>query len=548
MNPSDNLLELVKQYVLTKKRRKIKKINEINSSLNRNIKNIKYVIYARKSSEEQSKQIKSLEDQVKECKNFALNWNLNVVEILQESESAKEPDIRPIFRNMISRIKKGEIDGIIAWHPDRLARNMKEGGEIIDMLDKGQIRDLKFCTASFENSTQGKMMLGIMFVMAKHYSDNLSENIRRGIRNRLEEGVWLRDPKIGYYKDNNGFLYPDGENFALLKEAWYKRLNGETLENIASFLNSKKIKKATGIGNENHVIVKITSKKLDEIFSDPIYAGFISYGTNFNNLQEIYEFSPMITLEHYAKVNNIFEKIKIKKTVNKALLLRGKIICGLCNNPMGSGISKGKKRYYLYFFCRNCKTIGKGNKERNIYIRAKIIVDFAINFLKKYDFANEKTYLHYKKEYLRVLRERNRQSNEKLSEIKDKIKKFNEGKEKILKLILNSNDDNIKKDLEEKYKINTREIDTLEKEKRNIENLINEKEEILTYEKFVETLKKLPSKLAKVKTLKELDFFLSKIFLKLVVMDDKIVSYRLNPPFDYFIEKGFFTTGGDGGS
>ncbi len=64
---------------------------------------------------------------------------------------------------MLERIKAGEAQGIIAWHPDRLARNSMDGGQVIFLLDQGRLQDLKFCSYSFENLPQGKFMLGIMF-------------------------------------------------------------------------------------------------------------------------------------------------------------------------------------------------------------------------------------------------------------------------------------------------------------------------------------------------------------------------------------------------
>ncbi len=79
--------------------------------------------------------------------------------IIQESGSAKASGIRPKFRRMLERISKGELDGIITWHPDRLTRNMLEAGEIIDMLDNYILKDLKFVSHSFTNDPAGKMLL-----------------------------------------------------------------------------------------------------------------------------------------------------------------------------------------------------------------------------------------------------------------------------------------------------------------------------------------------------------------------------------------------------
>lgn len=80
---------------------------------------LRYVIYARKSTtESEERQVRSLGDQVVECTELSQKMGLKVVKIIKEAESAKEPDIRPKFREMVEEIKKGKYEGIIAWHPE----------------------------------------------------------------------------------------------------------------------------------------------------------------------------------------------------------------------------------------------------------------------------------------------------------------------------------------------------------------------------------------------------------------------------------------------
>ncbi len=128
--------------------------------------NLRYAIYVRKSTEEDTKQVQSIDDQLAECKLTAQKHRIVFLEenIIRKSGSTKVSGIRPLFRKMLQRISDDELDGIIAWHPDRLSRNMLEAGEIIDMLDKYVIRDLKFANHPFSNHPAGKMLLGILFV------------------------------------------------------------------------------------------------------------------------------------------------------------------------------------------------------------------------------------------------------------------------------------------------------------------------------------------------------------------------------------------------
>src|SRR5579859_2234112 len=138
---------------------------------------LKYVLYARKSTDDPQRQVRSIDDQIAECRQLAQRLHLPLIEPpLIETKSAKKPGKRPIFRQMLQDIRQGKYDGIVAWNPDRLARNMKEGGEIIDMIDENIIADLKFVTHHFTKDANGKMLLGMAFVLSKQYSDSLSQN------------------------------------------------------------------------------------------------------------------------------------------------------------------------------------------------------------------------------------------------------------------------------------------------------------------------------------------------------------------------------------
>ena len=75
---------------------------------------IKYFLYARKSSESEDRQVASIESQIKELTKVAKREKLSIIEILQESQSAKGPG-RPVFNSMIARIGKGEAAGVICW-------------------------------------------------------------------------------------------------------------------------------------------------------------------------------------------------------------------------------------------------------------------------------------------------------------------------------------------------------------------------------------------------------------------------------------------------
>src|SRR5258706_13965497 len=93
----------------------------------------KFFIYARKSTEEASRQVRSIPDQLVQLRDLARKEGITVIAELTESQTAKAPG-RPVFNNMLDRIERGEAAGVLAWHPDRFSGNGVYGGSGIDLI------------------------------------------------------------------------------------------------------------------------------------------------------------------------------------------------------------------------------------------------------------------------------------------------------------------------------------------------------------------------------------------------------------------------------
>ena len=115
---------------------------------------MKYIAYCRKSTDEPDRQILSIEAQIAEVKEFAQRENLEIVDFIIESRTARKPG-RPEFQKVLQMLEAGIAGGIIAWHPDRLARNSIDGGQLIYLLDTSKLLDLKFPSFWFDNTPQG---------------------------------------------------------------------------------------------------------------------------------------------------------------------------------------------------------------------------------------------------------------------------------------------------------------------------------------------------------------------------------------------------------
>src|SRR3989338_2429677 len=98
--------------------------------------NIKYFVYARKSSEGEDRQIQSIPDQIDRLRNLARNLKLDIKKTYTEKKSAKTPNSRVVFDEMMKRIEKGDAQGILCWQINRLSRNPIDSGRISWMLQQ----------------------------------------------------------------------------------------------------------------------------------------------------------------------------------------------------------------------------------------------------------------------------------------------------------------------------------------------------------------------------------------------------------------------------
>src|SRR3990172_2588926 len=191
---------------------------------------IKYIAYWRKSTDEKDKQVLSIEAQIAELKEFAKRENLTVTEFITEAKTAKVPG-REQFAEVLKKIEKGMANAILSWHPDRLARNSIDGGKIIYLLDTGKLLDLKFPSFWFESTPQGKFMLSIAFGQSKYYVDNLSENVKRGNRQKLRNGVWPSKAPYGYINNQKTRgIDIDEEISKLMHKFGIYKLDGEPVK------------------------------------------------------------------------------------------------------------------------------------------------------------------------------------------------------------------------------------------------------------------------------------------------------------------------------
>ena len=323
----------------------------------------KFFIYTRKSTDTEDRQVRSISDQLAELKELAVKEQIEVVDIFVEKQTAKAPG-RPVFNEMLLRIEANEATGILAWHPDRLARNSVDGGKIIYLLDTGKIAELKFPTFWCDPTPQGKFMLSIAFSQSKYYVDNLSENIKRGHRNKVKDGIWPQMSPIGYVNVKGGGIIPHEDLAPLVKKTFEAYSSGSfTLRQLRDKFNELGLKRKSG--------KELAVSNYQKLLKNPIYTGLMLYnGEIFEGKHE-----PIITKKLFDSVQEVMmRKSKPHSKGLKPFLYRGFFRCGEC----GCFITTETQKGHNYLRCTKRK-----NPCSQKYTREEIITSEIQKEIKK---------------------------------------------------------------------------------------------------------------------------------------------------------------------
>ena len=341
----------------------------------------KYILYARKSTDTEDKQILSIDAQLAELRKFARDNKLVVIDELIEKRTAKSPG-RPIFNSMIKRIENNEANGILAWHPDRLARNSIDGGQIIYLLDQTSLNFLRFPVFQFENTSQGKFMLSIMFGQSKYYVDNLSENTKRGLRARVRNGDFPSQAPFGYLNDTRTkTIVLDKRYSPLVKQLFDRYVRGDqTMEKLAYFLQ------------ENGAITSggktFKDDKVKSILQNPFYYGHFLYNGELHEGRH----TPIISKALYDKVQQVIEtRGHTQKQTKPITPFLGLLRCAECGMNITSETKtkiqkNGNFHSWTYYRCSRKK---RAIKYTNPPIREKDLLPQLSALLGKYAMSEE---------------------------------------------------------------------------------------------------------------------------------------------------------------
>jgi DNA invertase Pin-like site-specific DNA recombinase len=317
-----------------------------------------YVIYARKSSESEDRQVLSIDSQIQELKDLALRHRVEVADVLTEARSAKAPG-RPVFGNMMRRVRHGSIRGILCWKMDRLARNPYDAGLVLQAQLDGQLERI-MTSDGIKTSDGNDRLLGTFeFALATKFIDDLRANVKRGNRARFLLGWPNFRPPAGYVEqrvDGMTIVVKDPERFPLIRRAWDMVLTGTTRPTqVLAILNadwgfrSREVKAA---GN-----APMSVSAFYRLLGNPFYKGIIQLanGETYKGKHE-----PMVSPEEFARVQEILGRKARPRPIEHDFVFAGLLHCATCGRALvGEEHVKPNGKRYVYYRCHRPRPGGR---------------------------------------------------------------------------------------------------------------------------------------------------------------------------------------------
>lgn len=312
------------------------------------------VIYARYSSHAQREE--SIEQQVNKCQAFAAQNGLNIMEIYSDKAVSGRTDRRDSFQRMMKDASKRKFRYVVAWKSNRMGRNMLEA-----MMNDARLRDFGirclYVEEDFDDTAAGRFALRNMMNVNQFYSENMAEDIKRGLMDNAEKCKVNGRLPFGYRKGPDGKYAVEHGEAEIVRDIYTRFLRGQGVAEIAEYLNARGILTSYGKAwNKNSFHKLLTNDNYIGVYR---YSGVVIEGG----------VPPIVDNDLFWAVQGKIKGDKAMKGIRKInadYLLTGKLFCGNCKSPMVGVSGTGKRgTVYYYYSCNNHRN-GGGCSMKNI--------------------------------------------------------------------------------------------------------------------------------------------------------------------------------------
>jgi len=313
---------------------------------------IQYFTYCRKSSEDSQRQVASIGDQQSALTKLAEQEGLDLAHSpFTEERSAKDPG-RPVFNEMLNRIKNGEANGLICWDIDRLSRNPIDNGQLQWMLQKGVIAVIKTPSRSFYPEDAG-LLMSIEGGRATDFVMRLSKNVKRGLNGKAMRGWRPTGCPIGYLnvgvEKGGKTIISDPDRFTLIRQMWDLFISGnhtasQILEMATEKWGLRTLQRRKSGGKP------LSMSHVYRILNDTFYYGSFSWIDPETGEEKMYKgkHEPMITEAEFWRAQVLLGKKGRQRPKSREFAFTGLMKCGEC----ASGVTAEEKHQII---CPNCK-------------------------------------------------------------------------------------------------------------------------------------------------------------------------------------------------
>lgn len=319
------------------------------------VQEVRYCLYARKSSEQDERQALSIDAQAKEVRQIAERDGLEIVSERHESHSAKDSGQRREYAAMLDDVRAGACNGILTWAPDRLSRNGGDLGQIVDLMDRGKLVEIRTPSQRFTNLPSDKFLLMILCSQAKLENDNKSVNVKRGLRAKVEMGYRPNMSPLGYLHDKYApkgerRVYIDPERAPAIREAFlHVAEDGWTGRQLKEWFDGER-----GFRTRNDK--QITLSMIYRMMGNPYYTGRFEFprgsGKWFDGKHE-----PLVTKAVFDKVQETMKAAPHAPYGAKEFAFTRLMTCGECGNGICAEeklkrLKSGEMARYVYYGCK----------------------------------------------------------------------------------------------------------------------------------------------------------------------------------------------------
>ena len=322
-------------------------------------------LYARVSSDRQDVDL-SVAAQLRALRDHAQkNGYMVVHEYVDEAESGRVAD-RPEFRNMIDAASKTEapFKEILVWKFSRFTRKREHAVAFKSLLRRKGVRVVSI-TEQADDSPTGKLLEGIIESVDEFYSENLAQEVTRGMREAASRGFWVSSyAPFGYNRvmvqdgaKKRPTLETDPDASRVVKRIFEMAEAGRGMVNITSTLNDEGILSPRG---------KLWGKtSVHAILVNEAYTGTLIWGVNSKGNAEPVRvekaFPAIITKAQFGRVGKLMRSRAPKQShprrVGSTYMLSGLVKCKACNRALSG--QDAKSGQFAYYVCQSKMRRGK---------------------------------------------------------------------------------------------------------------------------------------------------------------------------------------------